>query len=224
MNRATHNRAVIFAAGDLIDTDRVRAVVDAEDLVIAADGGVVHAHALGIAPDVVVGDFDSAMPERVKAASADGAEVIVHPARKDATDLELALLLAVDRGAEEVLILGAMGGRWDQSLANLLLPCGEAFADIAVRLFDGVTSACWLHGPAQLEFAGSPGDTVSLVPLSGSAEGITTRGLTYRLDGGRLEFGSTRGVSNVMTDDTCAVQIQSGRLLCVHISIRHQPE
>src|SRR5690242_18132651 len=103
-------RTVIFANGELINLNAARAALRSDDFLIAADGGAHHCHTLGLTPKVVIGDFDSLTPEELKALSASGTWLIQHPARKDQTDLELAIAYAIEHGADDILILGALGG------------------------------------------------------------------------------------------------------------------
>ena len=90
-------------------------------MVVAADSGVAHALALGLAVDVAVGDFDSLDPRVLEAVEAAGTRVERHPAAKDATDLELAIDVAVGLGAARIVVLGGHGGRLDHFLANALV-------------------------------------------------------------------------------------------------------
>ncbi len=205
-------RAVIFANGELANPASVLAGLRPDDWIIAADGGSRYTHALGLTPHVLIGDLDSVTPgERARLESA-GCELIVYPVRKDATDLELALRLALTR-AGEVLIFGALGARWDQTLANLLLLASPDFRGRPIALVDDRQFLSL--GPGRL--AGRPGDTVSLIPLAGDALGVTTRGLEYPLSDGILPFGSTLGVSNVMTGSEAEVSVREGLVLMVHI-------
>ena len=89
--------------------------------VIAADGGLDRATALGLEVDVVVGDLDSVSAGALAAAEAAGARVVRHPVAKDATDLELALDEAVRIGARRVLVVASAEGRLDHLLGSLLL-------------------------------------------------------------------------------------------------------
>ena len=89
--------------------------------VVAADGGLLRARALGLDVDVVVGDLDSVTPEALAAAEAAGARVVRHPPAKDATDLELALDEAAALGASRVLVVASAEGRLDHLLGLLLL-------------------------------------------------------------------------------------------------------
>jgi thiamine pyrophosphokinase len=208
---------VIFANGVFHESDRVREAVASASFIIAADGGSRHCFSMGVRPDAAIGDFDSLSPEELERLEALGTEVIRHPARKDYTDLELALQYAVGKGAQEVLVLAALGKRWDQTLANLLLPASNAFTGVVIRLLDGEQEVNLIRSGQELALHGRSGDTVSLIPLWGDAGGITTQGLEYPLDDEVLTFGSTRGISNVMTGETAQVHLKSGLLAAVLI-------
>lgn len=205
-------RAVILANGELANPSAEAARLRADDWIIAADGGARHAQSLGVSPAVLIGDLDSVSAAERDRLVAAGAALIVYPARKDATDLELAMRHALTR-ADEVLVLGALGGRWDQTLANVLLLALPEFHGRAIRLVDDRTELALAPG----RLAGAPGDVVSLIPLTGPARGVTTRGLEYALDGGSLPFGATLGVSNVLTGAEAEVRVDDGLVLIVHI-------
>ena len=207
-------RAIIVANGALRDPESARAVVRSGDLLIAADGGAHHCRALGLNPHVVVGDLDSLSPAVRAQLKGTGARFEIHPARKDETDLELAIRAAMTQGAQEVLILAALGGRWDQSLANVLLLAHPDFAALSLRLADGPDSL-WIVRD-RVTVRGAPGDTLSLLPLAGDVEGVTLTGLEYPLDGGVLRAGFTTGVSNVLTAPEATISIRRGVLLAVH--------
>ena len=217
-------RAVLFANGALSDPAAARAALANGDIVIAADGGARHCRALGIRPDYLIGDFDSLETSEVEQFEAEGVRVLRHPARKDYTDLELAIRHAHSLGVDEILVLGALGKRWDQTLANLLLPAAEEYASLQLHLLDGAQEVLLLRGGGQLTLHGQSGDTVSLIPLGGDAHGITTEGLEYPLRGETLHFGSTRGVSNTLLSETATVQLDQGMLLCVLIHGDSTPE
>jgi thiamine pyrophosphokinase len=206
-------RAIIFANGGFTAPPELLP----SDLIIAADGGGRHCLALGLTPHLVVGDFDSIDPEQLTLLRQAGAELIRYPTHKDYTDLELALQHARQRGAEQVLVLAALGGRWDQTLANVLLPAAHQFADLPIHLLDGNQEISLVHAGQTQILQGSPGDTLSLIPLMGDALGVTTHGLEYPLQGETLSFGSTRGVSNVLLGEQARISLEAGLLLCVVI-------
>jgi thiamine pyrophosphokinase len=209
-------RAIVIANGHVGNSEASRAQTWPHDLVICADGGAQHALALGLAPDVVIGDLDSLDGDLQARLEGEGCQVLVHPTRKDETDLELALHYAVDHGVDEILILGALGGRMDQTLANVLLLALPELERVKTRIVAGDQEMFLIRGKALIE--GQEGDTVSLLPIAGDATGITTEGLEYPLQGGALKFGPTLGVSNVLTAPVARVQVERGLLLCIHIS------
>jgi len=186
-----------------------------DDLIIAADGGAGHCLNLGIKPDVAIGDFDSLSPGHLNQLKKTGTEIIRHPVRKNCTDLELALKLAVDRGADEILIFGALGRRWDMTIANIFMLAAPVPAQSQVRIIDGFQEIMLLCEMKPHSIHGRAGDILSLVPLSGDVRGITLGGLEYPLQDDILKFGATRGISNVLVDDTATVYFKQGQLLCI---------
>ena len=190
------------------------------DLVIAADGGARLCKALRTRPDVLIGDLDSLTPAEVANWKGAGVTMLRFPTDKDQTDLELALHLAVERGAQRITVLGALGGRWDQSVANLLLLAHPRWRDLDVVLMDGSQRASLIHRRGVVE--GRPGDTVSLIAIAGDARGVTTNGLAYPLSDGVVPFGSALGVSNRLTGPRAEITVRQGLLLVVHISGKHR--
>jgi thiamine pyrophosphokinase len=207
-------RAVIFANGN---TDNSDFVFSEKDLIIAANGGMHYCLSLGITPDVVIGDLDSLAADDIKGLQIASVEIIRYPAKKDQTDLELALRLAIDRGADEIVVFGAMGGRWDMSIANILLLAEQNLSGATIRIIDGRHEIMLLHAGKEITFYGEKGDILSLIPLGRDALGITTIGLEYPLKNDVLRLGSSRGISNVLTRNSATVFLKQGLLLCVHI-------
>jgi thiamine pyrophosphokinase len=207
-------RAIIFSNGILPDAEAARDLVRPGDWLIAADGGLPLALSLGFTPQLIIGDMDSSIREDVSRAQDLGAELELFPRNKDATDLELALRHAQESGCDFIRVVGGMGGRSDQALANLFLLADPALRTVDLRLDDGVEEALVIYDRA--EISGSPGDIVSLLPLGGPAEGIVTEGLLYPLRGGTLLLHRTRGISNEMTGALATVSLEKGLLICIH--------
>ncbi len=208
-------RAIIIANGEFTEQDAARVAFRPNDLLIAADGGLRHFRALGQRPHLVLGDLDSLTTEERALLNAEAVPVQQHPAQKDETDLELALLYAAQQGAALIAVLGGFGGRVDMTLANLMLLTHPQLAGARVEFWSGAQTV-WLIRPPGAAVLGRPGDTLSLLPLGGDAEGVTTRGLFYPLRDEPLAFGPARGVSNVLTEATAHVGVRTGRLLAVH--------
>ncbi len=208
--------AVIVVNGDLPDPDQLRAVAATADVVIAADGGAAHLHALGLRPHWLIGDFDSLDPAILESFQLEGARVERHPPAKDATDLELALQLARRLGATQIRILAALGGRQDQALGNLLLLAQADVADLDLAVLNGRETLRVLRGPGHLTVIGRPGDTLSILPVGGDAVDVTLAGLAYRLDKARLPLGTSRGISNVLEEHNARITLGSGALIVIH--------
>jgi thiamine pyrophosphokinase len=206
---------VIVADGDHAPADR-QVLADA-DLVIAADGGARWLADVGVTPHRLVGDLDSTDPDLLGRLAATGVPVERHPTDKDASDLELAVAMAAAASADELVILGALGGDLDHLAANLLLLGSPAAAGRRTSLVRAGTRARMVSGPGQLTITASSGARVTLLAVGQPAEGVTTRGLRWPLDGERLEPGSSRGLANVVTGPQADVALSAGQLLVIEI-------
>lgn len=209
--------ALIFANGDLNDGPAVRSVLAHahQPLIVAADGGARHALSLGLTPHLVIGDFDSLSDAELVHLAALGATIQRHPTHKDETDLELALLMVAARGCNPIRVLGGVGDRLDQTLGNVYLLALPELRERDVRLVSGKQTT-WIAYPGEAHVNGSPGDTLSLLPLGGDVEGIRTENLEYPLHDETLRFGPARGVSNVLTASSACVEFRQGVLLLIH--------
>ncbi len=211
------HRTLVLTNGDILDSSALKARIEAwsPEQVIAADGGSRHASTLGLEIDLLVGDLDSIEPAQRETLLEQGTQFEHFKAEKDETDLELALLRAVAQGATEIAVVGIVGDRLDMVLANIHLLTLDALIPINTKLWLGRQTA-WLIRPPGEEFKGAPGDTLSLIPIKGEAMGVATTGLAYPLQGETLYFGSSRGISNVMEQEDCRVDLEEGILLAVH--------
>jgi thiamine pyrophosphokinase len=203
---------LVVAAGDEPASDLL-AGLPAGAWVIAADGGVAHAFALGLPVHEAVGDFDSASGADLARVRAAGGRTERHPVAKDATDLELALTLALDRDPRRIVVIGGHGGRFDHWLANALLLAAPRFAGVRLEARMGAATVTVVRGAVTL--TGVPGDLVSLLPAHGPARGVRTLGLRYPLLDEDLPAGTSRGVSNVFVEPSATVSVTDGVLLAV---------
>jgi thiamine pyrophosphokinase len=226
MNANTFNPqrpALIFANGDINDGPMVRRALDAtasaQPYIVAADGGARVALHYGYLPDIVIGDLDSLSAEEVDDLQAQGVSIDRYPAMKDETDLELALLHCANRGCEWLRVIGSLGDRFDQTLANVYLLALPALAGRDAALVAG-KQELYLLQPGDHRILGASGDTVSLLPLGGAVSGIVTDGLQYPLRDETLYFGPARGVSNVMLAEEASLSTREGTLLIVHTAGR----
>jgi len=184
--------------------------------VVVADGGTALARELGLRPDLIVGDLDSSLPSLVEQFQAQGVEVrrYDHDTKLE-TDTELALLAALEWQPETIVLLGALGGRLDHALANILLLTRPAFAHLDIRIIDGKQEA-FLAKPGRWNpIRGNEGDTVTLLPIGGDAHGVRTEGLHWPLLGETLPQGHGRGVSNLIDATSARVRLDDGLMLVV---------
>src|SRR5262249_10515850 len=149
------------------------------DFILCADGGTRHALALGLMPDVVIGDLDSiSANERRQVEKARG-KVIQYPHDKDQTDLEMAVRYALDQHPSSIVVVAALGYRLDHTLGNFALLSDPALASLDVRFDDGLDEAFFCRGRSEVR--GRAGDLVSLIPWGGPVAGVRTEWLKWPL-------------------------------------------
>lgn len=231
---STPNRVVLFVGGEprpapdaqlAATADDARTdpldVVGSGDMVVAADSGLHGALDAGVAVGHVVGDLDSVDPARLAEAVDRGATVHRHHADKDATDLELAVDLALDLLAPAVAaggpapaihVIGGGGGRLDHLVGDLLLLSSSRLAVCTVTARFGAARLTVVRPDDAGVFDGAARTHVSLLPVHGDATGVTTTGLRWPLVDGHLAAGTTRALSNELCGGPATVSVRSGTL------------
>lgn len=216
-SRPTSPRAYIFLNGDFEKPVRGWPQNPAEgDFVLAADGGGRHVKALGWPLHALVGDLDSLDQALTEEFKAGGTEISRHPVEKDEIDFELAIKMARRKGYNDLEVLGALGGRWDMTFANLFLPRASAWGSSRIRFRHGPWSFWLISGPAEFVEEGKKGDLLSLLPLGEDVRGVSLAGCYYPLHKDVLRAGFSRGLSNVLTEDTVRLKFENGALLIAH--------
>jgi len=210
-------RALIFTGGEMKDYQRYIEYMDKSDLIICADSGVCHAIKMGIKPHILVGDMDSIDLEELEEIKNSGIEVRTFPREKDFTDTQLALELALERGADKAVVLGGWGNRPDHSIANMFLMVEYKNRGLEVTLAGDNWEMFLIDG--EKEILGKKGDILSLIPLSAKVSGVETINLYYPLKDETLLMGPARGISNVLLSERASVKIKKGLLLAIKIII-----
>jgi thiamine pyrophosphokinase len=205
-------RAVVVAHGDVLPSDR--AVIGAKDYVVAADGGALALERWKLLPHLVVGDMDSLGDAGVERFARQGVPVAKFSAEKNESDLELAVAQAMAAGATEIVLLGALGGeRLDHETANLLLLADPGYDGVRLEARRGALRIRPIRGEGSLSLAGPVGALVTLLPVNGDADGVTTEGLRFPLRDETLRFGRARGLSNEVASLPAKVTVLKGSLL-----------
>lgn len=175
-------------------------------LIIAADKGYLYAESVGITPQIFVGDGDS-LPENTKIES----ETIVRLTPiKDMTDTQEAISIAIEKGAKEIYILGALGNRIDHTLSNihLLKYCQDR--GINAYLLDKSTFVALIDRPTK--FPKKDGFCISAIPFT-KCEHVSAKGVFYPLENAVMDLGNPYGVSNEFVEDVAEFDPGTGLLL-----------
>lgn len=210
-------RAAVFLNGSPDPPGLLRGVAGRADLVLAADGGALHALAAGVVPDLVVGDMDSLGDAGMRQVEERGVLLERYPSRKDKMDGHLAVLASRERGAKELDLLCATGGRPDAvfALPHLLLAAERA--GIRATAVAGWGEMFVVENSSRA-VGGRPGESLSVFPVSGVAEGVDLEGFEYPLEGARIEAGDTVGFHNELLGERSRVAVKRGALFVIHES------
>lgn len=204
--------ALIVAGGARPDPLVVKALPRV-DFCVAADSGADNALAVGLTVDAVVGDMDSIAADTLNTLRLRAVEMEEHPARKAETDFELAMARALAEKPERVIVIGIGGGRLDHQLANIAVLASEQSGTVRVEGLVGSARLTVIRG--SMAITGVLGETVSLLPVLGDAEGVTTEGLEYALEDEPLFAAGARGISNRFVAKEAKVSVRRGVLLAI---------
>jgi len=206
-------KCVIIANGDLEYSEKTAGIIREAGLIVCADGGIRHLKALRLLPHIIIGDFDSALPEDKLYFEEKKIKIISYPSRKNETDMELCVAWALLNHATDITLLGATGTRLDHTLANIYLLKKLAGRGIPARIIDKHNT---IHVVTdQIEFKGRPGEFLSLLPITEKAAGIMIQGVEYPLANATVEMGSSLGISNVFKETTALVSVREGALMVI---------
>ena len=198
-------KCVIFCAGDF---QRLSEPIEKTDYVLAADGGLSHVQALGIAPHGIIGDFDSLgyIPENAQ----------VFPVEKDDTDSMLAVRKGLELGYRHFVLYGALDGkRLDHTVANLQTLCYLAEQG-ATGCLAGLTYMAAVIRNTTVGFPAEADGILSLFCFGSDARGVTLKGLQYELENGSLSASFPLGVSNHFIGKSATITVTDGTLIALY--------
>lgn len=199
------DRFAILLAGELSVTDRLGQQLDGARM-IAADGGMAHAAALGIEPELWIGDFDSSDQSLI--AQYQHVPRQTHPPAKDTTDGELAIAEAAARGADEIILVGGLGGQMDHAFAHLMLLLRSHGRGLKIMMTSGHEEA-WPLIEETLVLDMPAGTRLSVLPVS-DLIGLSITGVRWPLDMRDVPLGSTLTLSNEAAGGRVSVSVQKG--------------
>ena len=184
------------------------------DYLIAVDNGVQYCLRQNQRPDLAIGDFDSITPNFFEQLHLQNIPIKKYSSEKDQTDLELALLYAVNvLQADKIIVLAALGGREDMSFANVFLLMHPMLIHCDITLVADVQHMTLITAKRKFSKTLAINTTVSLLPLTSTVKGVSTHGLKYPLNDECLSMGYTRSISNISNATLVEVEIESGVLL-----------
>lgn len=193
-------RAIIFGNGEINNYSKIHELIRNDDFIICADGGYRHAEKLGLAVDLAVGDFDSWDVSKLESEN-----IKKYPSKKDYTDGELCVRYAADNNFDTIIMFGMTGNRIDHTLNNII----QLFRFRHSCIIDDHNEIYPVTD--EFEIKNKKGKTLSIIPLFGDMEGVETYGLEYKLNHEILPFGTTKGNSNIIIDNTCRICVKKGK-------------
>ncbi|WP_051688148.1 thiamine diphosphokinase [Desulfofalx alkaliphila] len=208
---------VILAGGPIKDYQRIKKLIKEGCRIICADGGAVHAKAMGVKPDLIIGDMDSVSEEVLQHYRLNGVETCPFPREKDEVDTELAIEKAVKLGCREILLLGATGGRIDHTLGNIHLLVKAANLGVKATMVDERHRISLATAQQGVKICGPIGGLVSLLPLTTEVTGVTSTGLKWELNDGSFRIGKPFGISNELVDTAALVSVKEGILAVIEV-------
>lgn len=207
-------RIVIVTGGTLGDWVLQELQQGHADLLVGSDRGALFLVRQGFTPDISLGDFDSvseAELEEIRAGSR--AFVGCDPIEKDLTDTEMAFDWALEQKPAEIKLFGALGTRFDHSLANIHLLRKGIEKGVTCKIIDAYNEVILINRPTRIDKGSYT--HISLLPLSMEVTGITLQGFLYPLQKAKLTIGQSLGISNVLSDKQGLIEIEAGLLLVI---------
>ncbi len=207
-------RALIFSGGQL-HPDFLKEIRE-DDLIIGADRGALFLIQHGVQPQLAIGDFDSLEDQQAELEQIrqSAGEVIVYdPIDKDVTDTEAAFEAAMERHVDEIIIFGALGSRFDHSVANVQLLVRALHHQVTCAIQDMNNYISLTSTSSIVQNKGYA--YISLLPITSEVTGIHLTGFQYPLVNATLRMGQSRGISNLLAGEEGTVSIEGGLLLIV---------
>lgn len=206
-------KALLILNGEKVNSTTILKLKDESDFILSADGGTDYCVELGIIPDLVIGDLDSISPKTLDILKKKEVPINVFPIKKDKTDSQLSIEYLMDKGAEEITIIGAIGSRIDHTLANILLLKTIKDKGIKGKIVHNNNIIYIIDDELILDKKN--GYFVSIIPIESKGVLVSLKGFEYNLSKVKIDFASTLGVSNFVIDKKGYIKVHEGECLVV---------
>lgn len=198
---------VLIFTSRIENFDKVKLNLKSFDGVISADGGYKYAEIAGIEPDLYIGDYDSSPLPKDKSC-------IILPCEKDVTDSEAAIDLAIEKGFDDITVLGGLGGRFDHTMGNIGLLRKYLGKTRHMAFLDGNNYVFMLQ-PGSYTIPKNNFKYLGLISYECTISKLSVSGTKYTLDNYDLGNATTLGVSNEITGESAKISFDDGILLVI---------
>lgn len=202
---------LIISSGTINDYERLKSVIEKNDFIICADGGMNHIIKTGKSPDLVMGDLDSINETALNFINKNKISIKKFPTIKDDTDTGIAVEYLIEKGFNEITLMGVTGTRQDHTMSNIFLLDHINGKDINGKIIDD-NNIIYLVDK-YLELESIPESFVSIIPITEQGIEVSLSGFFYNLDKINIKFGSTHGVSNKIVEEKGIITIHKGKAL-----------
>ena len=185
--------------------------IDINSFIIAADSGYKKLDAIGVKPDLIIGDFDSSKKPICDC------QIVTLPVEKEHTDTFAAVILAIERGHNDITVFGAIGSRIDHTYSNILCLDYCRKNNVKCRIFNENNRISLIEGKAKIY---PDYKWFSLFAFLGDCEGVSidrahyTAGF-YGLEKLNIKQGDQFAQSNYVEGKFATVSCESGILLLI---------
>lgn len=203
-------RGLVISSGKIEDLKLLKALVDKNDFILCADGGIDHIKKIDKIPDLAIGDFDSISKEGLDFINSNNIKVEKFPKMKDMTDTELAIDNLIERGFKDITITGVTGSRIDHTMANILLLKRLKKEGINAKIVDDNNIIYFVDDFLRLK---KTPNYISIIPINYEGVSISLKEFLYPLDKKYIPFGSTLGISNEIKGEFGTIELHKGEVL-----------
>lgn len=206
-------RGLLVLNGEIEDLNKLKEMGSQVDYILSGDGGTDYCIKAGLIPDLVIGDLDSISEDSLNVIRDNNIPIEKFPIKKDKTDSELAVYYMIDKGIKEITLIGAIGSRMDHTLANLLLLNKMMERGVKGKIVNENNTVYMVDDKIVLPKI--EGYYVSVIPVDLSGLVVSLKGFEYELDNVKIEFASTHGISNRITEGEGHVIVHKGKCFVI---------